>query len=247
MTEVFYTHNNGDRPFKVEINKNKVKIYSNDVNNNTTKHLATVNAKKVFVGKSPKNEMTIFSGGHGKKFLGNSILLELKPNTYQFIGNIIFSFATHEKIVKYVSPVGNNDVPYPYAIDASGNYYLMIENIVLKHTTNLNKLITKYDDPYSYYYKANLITADTGRVPQNNPLRRNFGGVKEYYIDKDQYTLRYRPNPDADYDRLIPALGKYMYIVDLQGNKSKLTRKKYVKLINDFGKIMGFEQMEKID
>ena len=33
--------------------------------------------KKVFIGKSVKNEMTKFSGGYGKYFDGNSILLNI--------------------------------------------------------------------------------------------------------------------------------------------------------------------------
>ncbi len=46
----------------------------------------------VFVGKSPKNRMTIFSGGYGSKFIGNTILVDVKNNEYVFISNIIYKF-----------------------------------------------------------------------------------------------------------------------------------------------------------
>jgi hypothetical protein len=240
MTQIFYTHNNGTRPFKVVINKNLVNVFSHYKN----KKLLTFNAKKVFIGESPKNEMTTFSNGYGKDFLGNSILLKLDDNKYEFIGNFIFSFTTHSEIISFVSPVGNNDVPYPYAIDKDGNIYLMIENVILKYNKNLNKLIKKYDDPYSYYYKANLITLDIRSIPPKKPLYKICGDdIIKYYIDDDQYTLTYTPNPKEDYNRLIPAYGKHMYIVDSKNNKLKLTQKKYIKLMNNFGKCIGVEEM----
>jgi hypothetical protein len=46
---------------------------------------------------------------------------------YTFIGGGVTSFITQALIVKYESPIGNNDVPYPYAID-----YLMIEGIMIQ-------------------------------------------------------------------------------------------------------------------
>lgn len=242
MEKIFYTHNNGDRPFKVEISKNLVRVFSNN------KKLLTFDAKKVFIGESPKNKMTTFSGGHGPKFVGNSILLKLCDNKYEFIGNSVFSFTTHSEIISFISPVGNNDVPYPYAIDKDGNIYLMIENVVLKYNKNLNKLIKKYDDPYLYYYKAQLITLDIRSNPPKKPLYKICSNeVIKYYIDDDQYTLTYTPNPKENYKRLIPEYGKHMYIIDSKNNKLKLTQKKYINLMNNFGKCIGVEEMSNVN
>lgn len=85
------------------------------------KHLKT---KKVFIGKSPKIEMTQFSGGYGKEFDGNTILLLLKKNNYVLIdGNGLTNFTTdNDEIKQYYSFVGNSDVPYPMAI-GNKNYY----------------------------------------------------------------------------------------------------------------------------
>ena len=48
-----------------------------------TKRVLNVKVEKIFVGKSPKNNMTLFSCGHGKGFEGNTILLHKKTtNTY---------------------------------------------------------------------------------------------------------------------------------------------------------------------
>ena len=41
---------------------------------------------EVFIGKSPVNAMTTFSGGHGPRFDGNSVLLK-RENDYVFVGD----------------------------------------------------------------------------------------------------------------------------------------------------------------
>ena len=71
--------------------------------------------------------MTKFSGGYGKFFDGNSILLKLSKNKYVYIGSVIYSFTSYNEITTFISPVGNSDVPYPYAIDEKNNYYLLLE------------------------------------------------------------------------------------------------------------------------
>ena len=72
----------------------------------------------IWIGKSPFNETTEYSGGSGKRFDGNSILVRigtLHEFRYAFIGDRVFEFATHEPIKTFVSSVGNSGVPYPYA------------------------------------------------------------------------------------------------------------------------------------
>ena len=76
------------------------------------------NPSEIFIGKSPFNKMTGFSGGHGDKWDGNSILMRIGTENefkYVHIGTNVFEFTTDEVINKYVSSVGNNCVPYPYA------------------------------------------------------------------------------------------------------------------------------------
>lgn len=76
--------------------------------------------QKIFIGKSDKNKMSEFSGGFGPKFDGNTILMYMHKVLERFYyilieGNQISEFTTSEEIVKYISTVGNNSVPYPYA------------------------------------------------------------------------------------------------------------------------------------
>jgi len=124
--------------------------------------------KKIFIGKSPLNKMTEYSGGHGPDFDGNSILLELKTYEgylYLFIGLEVYDFKPLGKIVEYVSPVGNNDFPYPYAIDEFGNYYLMLEKKMLdkKHQ---KKILKNDGDPYTYMYNDETVVGTPLQIPR---------------------------------------------------------------------------------
>lgn len=122
-------HDNGGRPFLVKVSNNNVEIYQeemdSDGNWNYTKLIKKYKPLKTFIGKSLLNPTTEFSGGYGKEFDGNSILLKIGTDRYVYIGSIIYEFSTDgDEIVKYYSPVGNNDVPYPFAYGKK-NVYLM--------------------------------------------------------------------------------------------------------------------------
>lgn len=139
----YFTHDNGGRPFLVVINKKNVKIFKvpKDVNDENIKNDAFIDfskdikyyselikeyksVKDIFIGKSSeKSKMAKWSGGYGKKFDGNSILLEIKDKQYCYIGNFIFEFTTKDKINKFESPVGGNDVPYPIAYGEDNIYF----------------------------------------------------------------------------------------------------------------------------
>jgi hypothetical protein len=84
-----------------------------------------IKPEKIFIGKSPKIKMTKFSGGYGKEFDGNTILLLLNNNNYAIInGEGIKNFTTNnDKIINYYSIIGNNDVPYPIAIGEKYYYF----------------------------------------------------------------------------------------------------------------------------
>lgn len=134
--KTYYTHDNGGRPFKVVI-KNKTAIIS------------VMDDKYADFGSyRPKMEIPFIKEFIGLK--GSSILLEIKSDKkdrykYLFIGHNIFSFYTIEKIQKYYSPIGNNDVPYPFALTKT-KIYLMIESVFF----DLNKIWVK--KPYDWYY-----------------------------------------------------------------------------------------------
>lgn len=145
FNKTYKTHDNGGRPFKVKIGKNV------DVYHNYGKYLiASYKPIRIFIGKSLFDDMTAFSRGHGKKFDGNSILLQIGNNKYIQIGWEIFSFNSLTDIKEFYSPIGNNDVPYPYAIDINDNNYMLIENVIVKID---KKLLKNNENIYQYYYE----------------------------------------------------------------------------------------------
>lgn len=115
---------------------------------------------EIFIGTSPYNMMTDFSGGHGDKFDGNSLLLRignLEEHRYLSISGNIYEFYTDEKITKYVSSVGNNCVPYPYAESANWVYSIndMRKSPINQHDNRIVVGHVSYLDnvtyePYNY-------------------------------------------------------------------------------------------------
>jgi hypothetical protein len=163
MRSEYLTHDNGGRPFRVEIDKkeNIITVFVNykfkPFDEIFNKKVFSSKYQKIWIGKSPKTEMTTFSSGIGPKFDGNSILIEKSNNTYVFIGDTIFSFKSIKPITEFVSPIGNSDVPYPYAIDSEGNFYLMTENIMIKPTPitlKIMKMKVFEGNPYDFYYST---------------------------------------------------------------------------------------------
>jgi hypothetical protein len=171
----FLTHDNGGRPFIVYLPKGGggklgVSVYripkgSTDPKPNRSAYTQLVfssnKVARVWIGKSPKNRTTEPGRGYGRAFDGNSILVQHNDLDYTFIGNMIFSFRAYAPITHFVSPVGNNDVPYPYAIDQDGCNYLFAEHKTIK------SIPSEFADPYDYYY---AIFRDK-RVKSNSGIR----------------------------------------------------------------------------
>ena len=170
----YFTHNNGGRPYLVYVGKNDVHIYirddkkyyidwdnySDDDKKNAWMYVKLVGKYKpvrVFIGKddgtSEMSDLKRMSKKESIKFsLGNSILLELKDR-YIFIGHTIYSFKTEnkDKIEKYYSVIGRNDVPYPVAY-GNKNVYFMLDETYIPYT-KIPVLEDKKDpDAYYYYY-----------------------------------------------------------------------------------------------
>jgi hypothetical protein len=144
--KTYYIHDNGGRPFKVIVNHNKkiLIVYidtrtDDDLNNDIKpiydKIILETKYKKFWNGgpipkfKNRKKQLYSFEPG-------NSILISTNIDQYIYIGSEIYSFQTgtsaDEQIENYISLIGNNDVPYPFA--TSKKYtYLMIENVYIEN------------------------------------------------------------------------------------------------------------------
>ena len=138
--KVYFTHDNGGRPFMVIVNGKNIDIYKVskdfDYSNSLTKKNYTEfiksykNVKRIFIGKSVKGDDAYASfpnnSSAAAKFgLGNSILLQISTNRYAFIGESVYEFETPDLIEEYYSMIGGNDVPYPIAVGSKNVYFLI--------------------------------------------------------------------------------------------------------------------------
>lgn len=158
--KIYYTHDNGGRPYLVNIISNsKVDIYKTNNSNSNKLVKSYNNVKRVFIGKYTHTNtrgQTISA-----PFIGNSILLNLYADKYVYIGHKIKEFKTEgDEIIKYYSLVGNSDVPYPIAVGKS-NIYFMLDMVYtsrddFENISYLNNIPIDYEDAYYIFYKYDL-------------------------------------------------------------------------------------------
>ena len=169
--DIYFIHDNGGTPFRVAIDElgKRILVYKydefgsafgNDYGNdsgqsNFSKSIEPVildtSFERVFLG-GPLPDVFIVNGNDFE--MGNSILIHITGSRYIFVGMYIYEFESLEPIIEYISPIGSNDVPYPFAKSANETF-LMIEDAVLD-----NKLLEeegrKYPmythNPYRLYY-----------------------------------------------------------------------------------------------
>jgi len=141
----YLIHDNGRRPYKVSAFKYAIFVYEY-YTNNYCHHKSTVDCEygyevcyifkneplltiDKYIGFWPGMDTHIYSDFFGT--CGNSILIQETKKSYISIGLIITRFKTDEKILDYISPVENSDVPYPVAY--SDKYvYFMLDDVYIK-------------------------------------------------------------------------------------------------------------------
>jgi hypothetical protein len=140
----FLTLDNGGRPFKVNVDSDKITVFKrtnikdHDAPPEYNKQVLKTKYESIFVGKDPKVKQSV----------GNTCLIKLSAHEYIYIGEMIYSFKIPDEIVKYKSPVGNSAVPYPYAIGTENTY-------LLTEYTYIPNNMREAGDPYKQYYGLN--------------------------------------------------------------------------------------------
>ncbi len=138
----YYTHDNGGRPFLVRIDEDGIHIYTLAEPEYTKLIDTVVDYQGYWWGFDPTNP----------KFHGNSILIDITDHEYMYVGESIYRFKTIDVIKDYVSPVGNNKVPYPVAY-GDDNVYFMLDRVYIPR--NKLKTLVKVDnaeDLYAEFY-----------------------------------------------------------------------------------------------
>ncbi len=117
---------------------------------NYTKLVKHFDYEQIYIGESPLNGMTSFSGGHGERFDGNTILFHLKDDKYMYVGQEIYQFRMKDDFLRFCSPVGNNDVPYPFIIGNKYAYMMLDRGYIDKD--KFDTYTDESTDLYMYYY-----------------------------------------------------------------------------------------------
>jgi len=170
LSSIYYTHFNGERPYKVVINHDEIDVYKEEedklsdneesmsIDDDYQTIVEHYEFSTVFIGKSPHNDMSDTSYHYEDyveneyKYEGNSILIHIKDLEYIFIGSVIYHFQALAKITQFVSSMGRADVPYPYAVDEYNHFYLLVEHVIIKTDVSLFETLFYYNEPYCFYY-----------------------------------------------------------------------------------------------
>lgn len=162
----YYIHDNGGRPYKVIANQNGINIYSisaQSLQENISEDELAIYDKHVM---SIKDFIGYWSGFDSSTSImhGNSILVQSNKNNYIYIGPVIYRFKTDDIIYDYVSPVGNNDVPYPVAFGNDNVYFFLDNQFIKRNDLETPVIVANAEDLYAEFY--GYIGSKKGKYPK---------------------------------------------------------------------------------
>lgn len=175
-------HDNGGVPFIVEVGNETISIYDAVEEYDETEDgyeyrppvkgelLHETSYQKVWIGD---NELNDCNYDEKNIYPGNSILVHLSDEKYLYIGREIYRFSVEEgdQIKMYFSPVGNNDVPYPYAIGEKMAYFMLEQNFVPVETIDVNQ------DGYDQFYEQHFSVS--GKQGELLPIFKDVVTIQE--------------------------------------------------------------------
>lgn len=150
-------HDNGGVPFIVDVieNDNIIRIYLSSTWSYENEHendekgqlIAQETYENIWIGDNDLNDHH-----YTQRYIypGNSILVHLSGKRYMYIGSEIYKFNIEigDRIISYFSPIGNSDVPYPYAIGEQMAYFMLDKKLVPIDTIDVTV------DGYQQFYMS---------------------------------------------------------------------------------------------
>jgi hypothetical protein len=150
--KTYKIHDNGATPFVVEDDGKGVTVfktvYAKGVYDKYTIGDPVLQQpyQKIFVGDNDSRLPTFEKKGWAK---GNTLLVVVSPTKLLYIGSRLYTFepVKGDTIQAYYSPVGNSDVPYPWAVGTT-HTYLLGESVFIPNSV----LEPSVKNPYVVYY-----------------------------------------------------------------------------------------------
>lgn len=125
---------------------------------------------------------------------GNSVLLQTAPRTYVHVGERIFQFRTPgDKVMTFVSDMGNSAVPYPYAVGQKRVYYMIgttlyndprpesVKNhpvsapITPENRDFTSPLSDEHEDPYEWLWRSKVKSSSKVINLERGPASKKAG------------------------------------------------------------------------
>ena len=188
MMDIFIGHYNYENKYLVVIKDTTVYVYKYKICT-FDPPLFSFQAKNIFIGKSKVCPMTEFSSAHDKKdFDGSTLLLEREDNEYVYISGLeIAKFKIDDKIIDYISLIGNNMCPHAIIIGEKYTYFIthhykFIENDKIEEGTLLNAT-NRSMDPYVYHLEKCGI--DSFKILERNLIYSFWPGHGEDIENED--------------------------------------------------------------
>ncbi len=150
----YLTHHNYDNIYRVLATRDAIEVstcpedFSEDLDllPEAKDYTVLVNRFEVFKGYWTGYDTSEYA------MHGTSILIKEGGRSYVFIGQEIYRFHTDDKITDFVSPMGNNNVPYPVAIGEDNVYFLLDREFIAKSELRTPANIANAEDLYGEYY-----------------------------------------------------------------------------------------------
>lgn len=162
----YLTHDNYNRPFLVELSSNQAII----TNNISGKEIARYPVLQSWIGHSSgRSKSSGHKAAQTKQFDGNSVLIRISPRKYVYIGERVLEFEQSEKVKEYLSPVGNNDVPYPVII-TDNHIIFMLDMKEVPKEVFLRK--DDWESVYGDYYVLEPHLKSIRKVPHKQIHKR---------------------------------------------------------------------------
>lgn len=145
IPNLYYTHDNGGRPFRVTVNRKnkKVKIevskYNEDKDEVTWNQKYNLDYINIFIGENDDEEQDLITG--------SSILIQIKKDTYILVSDSIIEFKTKDQIKEFYSRAGGSDTFQPYAISDKNFYFFFTldDGVVAYDKKSIKKRAGLYD------------------------------------------------------------------------------------------------------
>lgn len=144
MKRIYFTHDNGGRPFKV--------VVETDGDEKIVRVFAEETGKEILKFDGVK---FVIEGNYSDRFVsekegrGNTVILQLSPSRFVFIGDRIYEFELDDTVEGYFSMIGNSDVPYPVLLGQKNVYFMLDQKFVPREFFSQD---TDWEDAYTEFY-----------------------------------------------------------------------------------------------